>query len=92
MKKLKFLAGGLGIILSILPFYSWADAFLPEPLCFEPNKPLMFSPSSYRDRYERDIKKYELCISEFISKQEQAILKHQKAIEQARKMLKKYKD
>lgn len=52
----------------------------------------MFSPSSYRDRYERDVKKYELCISEFVSRQEQAILKHQKAIEQAQKMLKKYVD
>lgn len=78
------------LLTGLVPGYSSADAFLPEPLCFEPNKPLMFSPSSYRDRYEKDVKKYELCISEFVSKQEQAILKHQKAIEQAKKMLKKY--
>ena len=92
MRKIKNLIGGLVIILLGLPVYSMADAFLPEPLCFEPTQPLMFSPSSYRDRYERDVKKYELCISEFVSRQEQAILKHQKAIEQAQKMLKKYVD
>ncbi len=78
------------IAVIILPNTVSADAFIPEPLCFEPNKPLMFSPASYRSRYDIDLKKYEVCISEFISKQEQAILKHQKSIELARKMLKKY--
>ncbi len=92
MRKIKIFSGGMVVVLLSMPVYSLADAFLPEPLCFEPTRPLMFSPNSYRDRYERDLKKYELCISEFVSRQEQAILKHQKAIEQAQKMLKKYID
>ncbi len=78
------------IAVIVLPNMVLADAFIPEPLCFEPNKPLMFSPGRYRNRYEIDVKKYEVCIREFISRQEQAILKHQKSIEQAQKMLKKY--
>ena len=75
-----------------LSINAYADRFLSEPLCFSPSEPLMFSPYNYIDRYNKDVIKYRQCINHFITEEENEIKLHKKSIQQARQLLKTYKE
>jgi len=73
-------------ILSVLPLHSFADSHSPTPFCAEPTKPLLFSPSHYKDRYNNDVLTYKSCLKDFIAEQEKAITLHQNAADHARQI------
>ncbi len=79
----------LGFI--ILSYNTYADNFSPSPLCYNPSKPLMYSPSHYIKRYNKEITEYQKCINDFIAEQEKEINTHTKSILLARELLKKQK-
>lgn len=78
------------LILISLSLTAYGNRFMSEPSCFAPNKPLIFSPNSYIERYQLDVKEYQACIRGFIKEQQQAIVLHEKSIENAKRLLKDY--
>lgn len=79
----------LGFIM--LSFNASADRYSLSPPCYKPNKPLMYSPAYYIDRYNKDALEYEKCINDFIAEQERSIHFHKESIQQARALLKQQK-
>lgn len=77
----------LFLILMALTLNAYANSFMSEPSCFAPNKPLIFSPNSYIERYNLDVVEYKKCIHRFIKEQQQAIVLHEKSIENAKDLL-----
>jgi len=77
----------LFLILMFISLNTVANSFMSEPSCFAPNKPLIFSPNSYIERYNLDVIEYKSCIYRFIKEQEQAIILHEKSIENAKELL-----
>ncbi len=76
----------LGFIM--LSINAYADRFSSAPLCYKPDKPLMFSTNHYIDRYNKEVIEYGQCINHFISEQEHSITLHKESIQQAREQLK----
>lgn len=77
-------------VFMALSLNAYANSFMSQPSCFAPNKPLIFSPNSYIERYNLDIIEYKACISRFITEQQHAIALHEKSIENAKELLRNH--
>jgi len=73
----------LGLILSLLATFAQADKYVPEHLCFKPERPLFMASPYHQQLYKQDINQYKFCIRNFIKDQERAILIHQESIKKA---------
>ena len=62
---------------------AWADSWPPSPGCFKPQKPYRIDTQWQLDQFQDEVKKYRRCIEDFIQEQDQAILNHRKATEEA---------
>lgn len=74
----------------IIPLYfllisscAFADMFAPRPYCNAPIKPYTFNNQWEIDRFESDVERYKLCITDFVKKQQDAIDVHSKAAQDA---------
>ncbi len=73
----------LVVILLVTASASSADKYIPEHLCFKPEKPLFMASRYHQELYQQDVKRYKFCIRDFIREQEQTIIIHQEAIKKA---------
>ena len=78
-----FLAVNSMAIILLSPFAVCADKYIPEHLCFKPEKPLFMASKYHKQIYEEDVKRYKFCIRDFIREQEQMIIIHKEAIKKA---------
>lgn len=77
----------LGLIS--LSINACSDSFIPYPHCYKPNKPLLYSPPYYSQRYNKEVIEYLQCLNIFISQQQEAINMHKVSIQQAKELLAK---
>lgn len=82
----------LVLLLSALLTPHVQAAVMPTPFCLQPSykKPLLFPSRHYVERHEREVKRYEECILEFIKEQEEAIAIHKEASKRAREQLNQF--
>jgi len=73
----------LGLVLLSLAAFVQADKYVPEHLCFKPERPLFMASPYHRQQYKQDINQYKFCIRDFIKDQERAIIIHKEAIKKA---------
>ncbi len=71
------------LLLSLVSQLVFADKYVPEHLCFKPERPLFMASSYHQEIYQQDIKQYKFCIREFITDQERAIIIHKESIKKA---------
>ena len=60
-----------------------ADIFQDHMYCSKPNKPYKFTSESQYNRFVDDVNKYQICINDFVEKQNRGIENHQKSINDA---------
>lgn len=72
-----------GLILLSLATFAQADKYVPEHLCFKPERPLFMASPYHHQLYKQDIKQFKFCIRDFIKDQERAIMIHKESIKKA---------
>lgn len=60
-----------------------ADMFEPSHLCSKPFKPFQFNSQWELDNFNEDVRRYKQCLADFIDEQNEAIVKHQNAADEA---------
>lgn len=73
----------IGLAFCLLAIPSQADMFSPSHSCSKPFKPYEFSSRSERDLFLMEVESYKQCITDFVEEQEDAILRHREAAEEA---------
>jgi hypothetical protein len=71
----------------IFSFFFWtncySDSFQPSHGCYKPHKPYKFNSQQEVDRFNDDVERYKVCISDFVEEQNREASKHYKAAEEA---------
>jgi hypothetical protein len=60
-----------------------ADMFAPSHSCSKPYKPYQFNSQYEVDSFNNDVERYKNCIQNFIDEQNEAVLTHQRAADEA---------
>ncbi len=69
----------LTILLSIGAVSINADMFTPSASCSKPYKPYEFTDQYQLDSFNDDVRRYKICIMDFVEEQNNAIRNHQNA-------------
>jgi hypothetical protein len=73
------------VVLSLVPLASstQADMFTPSHSCSKPYKPYKFNSEWEIRQFQDDVEDYKQCISDFVEEQDDAVRKHQNAVQEA---------
>jgi hypothetical protein len=75
-------------VLALLPLTAYADMITPSHNCSKPNTPSQFSTDAERRAFDRQVRTYKQCLSDFVKEQEKEARMHSEAASSANNELK----
>jgi len=75
-------------VLALLPLTVHADMISPSHSCSKPNAPSQFATDSEHRSFDRQIRTYKQCLSDFVREQEKEARMHSEAARSASNELK----